>query len=131
MIIILKEGYDNEYLLDGLISIRFRNSGSRYAPFNRLFMKMFNKLQFLDDVNDYGHQIHIEEYLYNNKRPVVAIIGGSGISIKTTLKEFLERNIELPEIKVNDAPCMKNIKSLPELETNIKPYVKRLNINKI
>lgn len=45
-------------------SIRFRNSGSSYSPFNAVFMKMFNKLQEYDPNN---HQIHIEEYLYKQK----------------------------------------------------------------
>lgn len=62
------DGYDEELNELGHMSIRFRNSGSRYAPFNILFMRMFNKLQEVDDVNDYGHQIHIEEYLYNNDK---------------------------------------------------------------
>ena len=62
------DGYDEELNQPGYMSIRFCNSGSRYAPFNILFMRMFNKLQEVDDVNDYGHQIHIEEYLYNNDK---------------------------------------------------------------
>ena len=49
------------------MGIRISNSGSRYAPFNIVFMRMFTKLQDIDDINDYGHQIHIEEYLYNQK----------------------------------------------------------------
>ena len=50
------------------ISIRFCNSGSRYKPFNILFMKMYNSMNRIDDVNDFGHQIHVEEYLYNKKK---------------------------------------------------------------
>lgn len=46
------------------MGIRFRNSGSRYEPFNMVFMRMFLQLQKVDDISDYGHQIHIEEYLY-------------------------------------------------------------------
>ena len=45
-------------------SIRFRNSGSRYAPFNINFMEMYNELKEYD-LN--YHQIHIEEYLYKQK----------------------------------------------------------------
>ena len=45
-------------------SIRFRNSGSRYAPFNINFMQMYNELKE-DDPN--YHQIHMEEYLYKQK----------------------------------------------------------------
>lgn len=41
--------------------IRLRNSGSRYSPFNILFMKMYNKLQNYD--TEY-HQMNIEEYIY-------------------------------------------------------------------
>ena len=58
-----KEGYDNEYNMWGL-SIRFRNSGSSYHPFNILFMKMYNELQNIDELY---YQSHIEEYLYNKK----------------------------------------------------------------
>lgn len=60
------EGYDNESNQLG-IGIRFRNSGSSYAPFNIIFMRMFDELQKVDDINDVGHQFHIEEYLYNKK----------------------------------------------------------------
>jgi hypothetical protein len=45
-------------------SVRFRNSGSRYAPFNSVFMRMYNKL--IDYDPEY-HQTHIEEYLYQKK----------------------------------------------------------------
>lgn len=44
----------------GTISIRLRNSGSNYAPFNNVFMKLFSSLMNLEE--EY-HQIHIEEYL--------------------------------------------------------------------
>ena len=46
------------------ISIRFRNSGSKYKPFNICFMRLFNNLQNYDP--DY-HQITIEEYNYKRK----------------------------------------------------------------
>ncbi|NLC47903.1 MAG: hypothetical protein GX758_00900 [Tenericutes bacterium] len=45
-------------------SVRFRNSGSRYIPFNFLFMDMYNKLCNYEPENN---QIHIEEYLYQKK----------------------------------------------------------------
>ena len=45
-------------------AIRFRNSGSRYEPYNFAFMNMYNGLSEYDQ--DY-HQIHIEEYLYYKK----------------------------------------------------------------
>ena len=45
-------------------AIRFRNSGSRYKPFNMAFMKMYQEL--INYEPDY-HQIHIEEYLYQKK----------------------------------------------------------------
>lgn len=44
--------------------IRFTNPGSRYYPFNIVFMKTYNKLKEVDDVSEYGHQIHMEEYLH-------------------------------------------------------------------
>lgn len=45
-------------------SIRFCNSGSRYRPYNIVFMNMYKELKKHDFDN---HQIHIEEYLYNQK----------------------------------------------------------------
>lgn len=43
-------------------SVRFRNSRSRYHPFNILFMNMYLELCS----NDFSYyQIHMEEYLYN------------------------------------------------------------------
>ena len=46
-------GYDRNYFEFGMISIRFRNSGSRYRPFKLIFMNLFNELQKLI-VNDLG-----------------------------------------------------------------------------
>ena len=46
------------------ITVRFRNSGSRYDPFNIIFMKLYQGLCTLD--YEY-HQIHIEEYLLDSK----------------------------------------------------------------
>lgn len=60
------DNFEKEDNLMG-IGVRIRNSGSRYNPFNVLFMKMFNNLQNIDDVNDLYHQYHIEEYLYKEK----------------------------------------------------------------
>ncbi len=62
------EGYDREYNTLGMIGVRFRNSGSRYTPFNVIFMRMFKGLQEVDDVSDYGHQMHIEEYVYQKSK---------------------------------------------------------------
>lgn len=45
-------------------AIRFSNSGSRYEPFNILFMNMYNELK---NYNHEYHQIHIEEYMYKQK----------------------------------------------------------------
>lgn len=56
-----KSKEENMYLT---YSVRFRNSGSRYNPFNSAFMKMYNKL--IDYDPEY-HQIHVEEYLYQKK----------------------------------------------------------------
>ena len=66
------DGYDSDFnssLYD--ISIRFSNSGSRYDPFNIIFMRMYERLKKIDDVNDYGHQIHMEEYLYEEEHQKV------------------------------------------------------------
>ena len=59
------DGYEREDNFLGTIGVRFRNSGSSYDPFNISFMKMFQELEKIDDVLDEGHQVHIEEYLYN------------------------------------------------------------------
>ena len=66
--VILLEFYRPETILEtcefrfpGSISIRFRNSGSTYDPFNILFMKMYRELQTYNP--DY-HQMHIEEIEY-------------------------------------------------------------------
>lgn len=56
--------YDEDFHSYGNISIRFRNSGSSYEPFNTLFMRMYNDMQEVDDVSAVGHQMHIEEYLF-------------------------------------------------------------------
>lgn len=53
---IMNDGYS----FPGEISIRFRNSGSTYDPFNQIFMNHFNALNVIDP--EY-HQIHIEEYV--------------------------------------------------------------------
>lgn len=45
-------------------SVRIRNSGSRYNPFNMFFMDMYNQL--CEYELNY-HQIHMEEYLYQKK----------------------------------------------------------------
>lgn len=56
---------DRIYHIPGRKTIRFRNSGSMYDPFNIIFMRMFNNMQELD-LN--YHQIHIEEYLYHKNK---------------------------------------------------------------
>lgn len=43
-------------------SIRFRNSGSRYDPYNISFMNMYRKLY------NYDYQISIEDYLYQEHK---------------------------------------------------------------
>ena len=62
------EEYDRDFNSLYHIPIRFRNSGSSYDPFNIVFMRMYQKMKQIDDVNDYGHQIHIEEYLFNQNK---------------------------------------------------------------
>lgn len=63
-----KEEYDRDFNFPNYIPIRFRNSGSSYEPFNIIFMRMYEKMKQIDDINDYGHQIHIEEYLYSKSK---------------------------------------------------------------
>lgn len=62
------DGYSRDFYSLGYIPIRISNSGSSYDPFNIVFMRMYNKMKEVDDVNDIGHQIHIEEYLYNKEQ---------------------------------------------------------------
>lgn len=64
-------GYDEDFHLLNYIPIRFRNSGSSYEPFNMVFMRMYRNMAELDDVNDIGHQILIEEYLYNKRKRLI------------------------------------------------------------
>ncbi len=47
-----------------MVSVRFRNSGSRYEPFNTCFMHAYNKMLELDP--DY-HQIDIEEFMVDEE----------------------------------------------------------------
>lgn len=61
-------GYDDDFHSSEYIPVRLRNSGSSYSPFNIIFMRMYNNMQTIDDINDIGHQIHIEEYEYNMKK---------------------------------------------------------------
>lgn len=46
------------------IPIKFKNNESKYFPFNILFIQMSEELQ---NYNTKFHQIHIEEYLYEQK----------------------------------------------------------------
>ena len=49
------------FRMPGNITVRFRNSGSTYDPFNIVFMKMYQKLQ---EYNPDYHQVHFEEITY-------------------------------------------------------------------
>jgi hypothetical protein len=64
-------GYDNDFKSPNHIPIRFRNSGSSYNPFNVVFMKMYNNMNNIDDVKDYGHQIDVEEYMYEQGKRLI------------------------------------------------------------
>lgn len=59
-----KKGIYSEVTIQ-TFSIRISNSGSRYEPFNTVFMSMYKKLKEYDFNN---HQIHIEEYMYIKKK---------------------------------------------------------------
>lgn len=61
-------GFINGSLNIGRVTIKFCNSGSYYAPFNVMFMRLFNKLQLVDDVKDLKHQVSIDEYMYNKNK---------------------------------------------------------------
>lgn len=62
------DGFDDDFHSSCYIPIRFRNSGSSYSPFNVVFMRMYHKLKEVDDVQDYGHQMHFEEYIYQKNK---------------------------------------------------------------
>ena len=62
----LEEPYNGNYFKT--YSVRIRNSGSRYNPYNIAFMGMYQRLK---EYNFNYHQIHIEEYLYSKKRRVL------------------------------------------------------------
>lgn len=59
--------YDDEF---NSVSIRFRNSGSSYIPFNILFMDMYNCVK---DYDFECYQMHIEECMYRQKMKVKEI----------------------------------------------------------
>ncbi len=54
----------NDYKHKVWVSVRLRNSGSRYEPFNLCFMDLYNKLC---NLNPEYHQIHIEEWLIDEE----------------------------------------------------------------
>lgn len=55
-----KKSSNKEYFQT--FSVRFRNSGSRYDPFNIAFMNMYNKLR------EYDYQMYFEEILYQQEK---------------------------------------------------------------
>lgn len=62
------KGFDRDSKTSHSIPIRFRNSGSKYNPFNIIFMRMYQNLKLVEDTNEKGHQIHVEEYMYELSR---------------------------------------------------------------
>ena len=51
-----KEEYDRDFKSPKHIVIRFRNSGSRYNPFNIVFMRMYRNMINIVDVNENEYQ---------------------------------------------------------------------------
>lgn len=51
-------------LANPTLTVRLRNSGSLYTPFNVLFMELFNNLI---EINTEAHQIDIDEYLIDKQ----------------------------------------------------------------
>lgn len=47
-------------------TVRFSGSGSKNSPYEIPFMNMYNKLDSIEKNQTY-HQMHIEEYLYQQK----------------------------------------------------------------
>jgi len=62
------DDYDEDFYSPYYIPIRFRNSGSSYSPFNILFMKLYNNLGKIKDIEN---QNNSEEYLYESKMRLV------------------------------------------------------------
>lgn len=66
----LKEDKDFDYYiepqLNNWISIRIRNSGSKYSPFNIIFMKLYNSLCNINKED--LEQVHIQEYLLEKRK---------------------------------------------------------------
>ena len=61
--------YRYPHIFTNYISIRIRNSGSKYDPFNYIFMRLYNSLSNLDEHD--LEQVHLEEYLFNEKKTIV------------------------------------------------------------
>lgn len=59
-------GYQYPLILKDWISVRLRNSGSKYTPFNCIFMKLYNSLCNTQEID--FEQVHIEEYLIKKKK---------------------------------------------------------------
>lgn len=62
------EGFLEDFGYEACIPVRFRNSGSRYYPFNVIFMKMYNNMQCLDnsDVTLLENGKHLSRKLERN-----------------------------------------------------------------
>lgn len=65
------EEYDEDFYSEYYITIRFRNSGSLYDPFNIVFMKLYNSLSEIEDINDIEHQTHTEASLCEKRKKLV------------------------------------------------------------
>ena len=66
--LIASEDFIDTYIFNykNRISVRIRNSGSRYNPFNCIFMKLYNSLSKFDEMD--LEQVHMEEYLLEKKK---------------------------------------------------------------
>ena len=63
------ESFELEFYIQPYIEGYDRDFNSLYhIPINIVFMRMYEKMKQVYDINDYGHQIHIEEYLYNQNK---------------------------------------------------------------
>lgn len=55
-----------EFYIDKHV-VRIRNNGSKYQPYNIAFMSLYHNLEYYPHNYPY-HQMHIEEYLYQQKK---------------------------------------------------------------
>lgn len=62
------KGYDRDYHTKRCITVRIRNSGSYYDPFNIIFMRMYDNMKNIGNIDEENYEMDIEEYIYQKKK---------------------------------------------------------------